>query len=1154
MVLTLKKYAPLLITDETYPGGVQHPGGVGDIRFACRVLTRYGEVVVQPEEFGDLIGYSDNLSVEGNSSSFTLRLRASSCNEELLKKIHPGMTIEVFCSRNADPLIGVVRDPSKLKRIETTPPELAQIPSAPTPGAGTVSDRPFVGGAGAGNAVGGSSSSPTINIEQAFRGGQNSLITRMVGHSEGNRSLTGGFTSGYQGHTDYGNARRNVGSFSSQHGGTPEQADARWLALLERQIPRYRQAATAAGLNPNDGRLLANFLDLYTQSPAAATGRGGFLDQMPRIARQGVTDNTLLEVRLDSYVNPATGRLDAPAFGNSRSRLAQDQRRRMGALNAVLQREVGQRSSSISAPGQAVRPTPATPIGSVVGGQAGQQVRTVPVTGTVQTQQTQQYRITIPHRQNYGVSRDGGARRHAGQDFDISGSGATAISFIGGIVTSVGVGSDYGNFVDIWNARLGVVERIAEMDVRTAQLGQTILPGQSVGRGEWDTGVFHYEIWTSNFRSAANGRQGGTGFPGTTDPVAFYRNLGIDPVAPPSRVFRNARIATANLAAAPVAGIAGGIAPIQPSATGAIAQTDYYLDQCPHLLLHGIITDHGRSLDGREAQLIINGSGYGKLYRDSTVLLDIGSPTTVGRALEVRTQALTTTAVSLIYYGLLRNWVENFWGEETGWEARTREIPLPPNYLARITEGSVWSGLESITIPGFFHLFSDHTGALCWEKLPWSGRDQALIDGRNWEDLALLKMPSWKIINWDDRLSEQGIANFVRIIPNIQGTSGGQDETGRAAMIYNMGSIRQYSGVSKREIRVPYGTSPDQWYTSAPRREAQANFQTFADLCVLESIRWNDRPVQRSNLTLRGESCWRIHTRLEVTEDWHCANAKPGQYYVVSRSHSIDFQQGSWRTQVSLVRDRRERYLGIGVGEVPIIEGNTTPQQPGEDFKFNRSAPELPGKVAKAQREKLQVPLVPDEYYWFNRQANAVVPIGNDPIKYARQQVIPNLGIIQTTPIQPPSTDTQQRSTTAGEVAPAPVAVRGVADADNPPGSYRLTLERQGRRLTEVPSPITGTVTRSMQIGGDLGHVVEVRGSDGRSWLISQLDARAVRQGQVVTRGSTLGNQRASGPLLVEVRERGVVVSDRTISRPLIDEYVRFVEGQQTIRGAGGGR
>ena len=123
--------------------------------------------------------------------------------------------------------------------------------------------------------------------------------------------------------------------------------------------------------------------------------------------------------------------------------------------------------------------------------------------------------------QQYGASRDGGNRRHAGQDFD-AGPNDTFYSRIGGEVTLVygGGGGGYGNYVDIYNEQLGVTERIAEGDKNLVSLGDVIAAGTPVQQGTAQTGVFHYEI--------RDGRAETYGFAGTRDPVAFLNNLPSD--------------------------------------------------------------------------------------------------------------------------------------------------------------------------------------------------------------------------------------------------------------------------------------------------------------------------------------------------------------------------------------------------------------------------------------------------------------------------------------------------------------------------------------------------------------------------------------------------------------------------------------------------
>ena len=120
--------------------------------------------------------------------------------------------------------------------------------------------------------------------------------------------------------------------------------------------------------------------------------------------------------------------------------------------------------------------------------------------------------------QQYGASRDGGNRRHAGQDFDAPPNG-TFYSRIGGeVLYAANAGGGYGNVVDIYNKQLGVTERIAEGDRNLVSEGDMVQAGTPVQRGTAQTGVFHYEI--------RKGKAGASGsFQGTMDPIKFLNNL-----------------------------------------------------------------------------------------------------------------------------------------------------------------------------------------------------------------------------------------------------------------------------------------------------------------------------------------------------------------------------------------------------------------------------------------------------------------------------------------------------------------------------------------------------------------------------------------------------------------------------------------------------
>ena len=62
-------------------------------------------------------------------------------------------------------------------------------------------------------------------------------------------------------------------------------------------------------------------------------------------------------------------------------------------------------------------------------------------------------------------------------------------------------GGGYGNVVDIYNAELGVTERIAEGNKIHVKKGDIVKPGTLVQSGSEMTGVFHYEIRKGSSRT-----------------------------------------------------------------------------------------------------------------------------------------------------------------------------------------------------------------------------------------------------------------------------------------------------------------------------------------------------------------------------------------------------------------------------------------------------------------------------------------------------------------------------------------------------------------------------------------------------------------------------------------------------------------------------
>jgi hypothetical protein len=175
-----------------------------------------------------------------------------------------------------------------------------------------------------------------------------SLISVAIGHAEGNRSIDGGKNTSYFGHEDPGNGVLNKGTFSVQsrvfidanpgQAFTPELADVFWLGKLRNIRSRYVSAAKLADFNPGLVFLATSFFDLFTQAPAAATLKGGFLDRLSDLKQQGIDRESIIQARIDSFIDPETGNVDAPGFGNSLRRLSDDQERRTDALIEVVSR------------------------------------------------------------------------------------------------------------------------------------------------------------------------------------------------------------------------------------------------------------------------------------------------------------------------------------------------------------------------------------------------------------------------------------------------------------------------------------------------------------------------------------------------------------------------------------------------------------------------------------------------------------------------------------------------------------------------------------------------------------------------------------------------------------------------------------------------
>lgn len=950
MVLTLKSYAPLAkpSTEDSTA-----------IDFQMRVLTRYGAVLIDFGKLQDIISYSDNLAVDGGSGNFTIRMKATLDNIDLLRNLSPGLCVEIYCSRvPGKTLEGVHFAPDTIARKDSSPkiPKVEPV-QVVQPTGGGASD---VGALATGIYEG---MHPNVAaFLEMLRDGEGTL---------GDKGFTTMFTGvQFSGFGDHPRQIQGSGGLRSDAAGAYQFLSTTWGGVAGKLgLKDFSPRSQALGAQ----QLLRD--------------RGAY-DAIVRGDLATALNSTSYEWASLPSGPGGGGRYGQPnhSYGEVEKLFKAEQQKFSGRLPVNPQ-----------AAGPAFQPPPATaPQAAKVSAgpdtsRAGKV--TMARTGKKDSNNLEILKLTVHDKSGNPIST---------HDV-VSGIAQTQGQFGGFGTTKSGSKAP----VEFGEYRIG-----GPIASGLEGVGKTFIPVDPNGTSDRSATGFHVDA----DRDINPGTKGCIAFATVEDFDKFQAALAQSGAT--TFIFEKEPVA----ATAAVTGMGEPIKADNPAVIGPAVepQEDPYLDKCPYLLLRGVITDYGRATDN-SSNLTLTGSGYGKVYEDAVILTDATSPELASQSLEVRQQASVPLGVSYIYYRILREWVEQFWGEPNGWEARTRVIPFPPNYLTRInSDGSAWQNLKAISIDGFFSMWVDHTGAIVWEKLPWSGKDQSLITGRNWENVPLEPIPSKFIISWNDRISERGIANFIKCVGTLQGMPGA-NPSGLAAYIYNQGSIRQYGGPTKKELSFPVGADSDQYYTSEPMRKQKATIMSFTSLCALECIRWYDRPVQRCGITMRGDAYLRIGMRLSVTENWHNLKAKPGEYYVVSRSHSINFENGSWTTNLELVRDRRQRYLGIGVGEIPIAK-NAEPKTPDkatspiaaltvgqpvspiaaltvpgspwtEKYKQVQAKPSKKAEILPSiDVPEYNVPLSADDYWFFDRITGQVVRIGNDPIKYARENVIPKLG------------------------------------------------------------------------------------------------------------------------------------------------------------------
>lgn len=894
MVRLLKAYDPKMVVSDLPPGGIDHPGGGGAIRFAMRVLTRQNEVVVDFGEFEDITAYSDFLSLEQPAGNWTLTMKANACNIELLKKIHPGMVVEFYAARNADPLAG-------LSEIARTDPEQYQQKLG-SPVTGVI-----------GEPINQAPSSAFAPVATARR------IEPVQG------SIT----------------RGGLERTAQRLGLTTEE----WAAIVS-QESSFRQNAVGGDGGRYEG------LIQWGESERA--------NELPPILRSlGYSGEE------DIKTIPADDQLEAAAIWME----SRGYRAGMGRQKAYATINGGNpNAKGIDAFGTVANANDAIDPGGY------------------HYQQGQQFLATLPpDPPPPPVST-------AGQLIDPS---------------QVSVGSEAVPYV------------VEEANgITTLSVGGGFEAGQA------------------------------------TPP---------DQTTPPSPPDLN---------------------PVDKD----------YLDEAEHLLLRGIINQYGRSAQGTGSNLTISGESFGAIYRDANISTDIFALSSSGIGLEIENVTRQQGDNIRFFYRTLADWVENFWGLPTGWEVRTRPLPDLPAFFVRFgNSGSVWANLEAISLRGLFHLFTDHTGAIVWEKLPYSSAEEAVVPGRNWQDLpGPVELPSWKQVRWGDRLSHTGVVNYIKCSFLFSGGSGGNNTFSLPAQAFNRGSIQQYGG--PREMQLVYPGSPgNNLVTIGQGENARATW--LIDACVLEILPWYDRPVQRLNLSVRGESAWRINTRIQMAEDWHCPDAPQAEYHVVSRQHQIDIAAGSWVTTMDVTRDRRTRYLGIG--------DDATPSQGlvDDDYWFWRRA--TTRWIRLGQRGEFQDNLPAD-----NTDPNVIE--APDPV----QQTDPAYDAADREP-QPETPPSALNLAPGVYTNPAPGAVVTSRFGPRIPPTQGASSVHQGIDLaapygTPILAAADGTVVAVGYFGG-YGKLVAIEHPDGSLTRYAHLQRIDTRTGQQVRAGQQIATMGSTG-------------------------------------------
>jgi peptidoglycan hydrolase-like protein with peptidoglycan-binding domain len=155
-----------------------------------------------------------------------------------------------------------------------------------------------------------------------------SELSVAIGMAEGTRTADGGKTAKYE-----GKLGADQGTFSTPNARTPHEADRRGLEKLRAFLPQYEEACRKAGIDPGNKLVAATCFEMYNRAPATVIGKGGMLEQLPTLAKKGVTAETILEARVQSQLDPATGKMEG---GKKISEVRAEQKQRLSELQSGI--------------------------------------------------------------------------------------------------------------------------------------------------------------------------------------------------------------------------------------------------------------------------------------------------------------------------------------------------------------------------------------------------------------------------------------------------------------------------------------------------------------------------------------------------------------------------------------------------------------------------------------------------------------------------------------------------------------------------------------------------------------------------------------------------------------------------------------------------